>query len=417
MSETAVLEERREDTRYGYVAGEIVYTPAPALLTQEGPHGIHFDFNDGCRLRLPDGDWRVRLSDLDTGQTLYDAPSKGGQINSVKRYHIRFRIEVWDRGESAFRHDFSAEDRQVLVQFPVRTLGDTVAWFPYVEKFRALHRCRMACSMAAWLIPLFRDAYPQIEFIPHGPLDMARYYAAYNLCIFYGDDQGVHQPCDYRLVGLRAAVSHILGLDPDPAPPRLALPDAPPPLAEPYVCIATQSTAQAKYWNYPGGWDEIVRFLKEAGYRVVCIDRERVHGHGLIQNHMPREAEDQTGDRPLVERAHWLRHAAFFIGLSSGLSWLAWAAGPPVVLISGFTHPVNEFATPYRVINWHACNSCWNDMRLSFDNQNYLWCPRHADTPRQFECTRLITPASVKAVIRQIPGFGRHATLARSDAG
>ncbi len=75
----------------------------------------------------------------------------------------------------------------------------------------------------------------------------------------------------------------------------------------------------------------------------------------------------------------------------SGLSWLAWAAGCPVVLISGFTHPTNEFATPYRVINWHACNSCWNDPRHRFDHKDFLWCPRHAGTPRQFECTRLIT--------------------------
>ena len=60
-------------------------------------------------------------------------------------------------------------------------------------------------------------------------------------------------------------------------------------------------------------------------------------------------------------------------------------------MISGFTHPTNEFATPYRVINWHACNSCWNDVRHRFDHKDFLWCPRHAGTPRQFECTRLIT--------------------------
>ena len=76
--------------------------------------------------------------------------------------------------------------------------------------------------------------------------------------------------------------------------------------------------------------------------------------------------------------------------------------GAPVVLISGFTHPTNEFATPYRVINWHACNGCWNDVRHRFDHKDYLWCPRHAGTPRQFECTRLITAAQVISAIDQI---------------
>lgn len=77
-----------------------------------------------------------------------------------------------------------------------------------------------------------------------------------------------------------------------------------------------------------------------------------------------------------------------------------------MVLISGFTHPVNEFTTPYRVINWHACNSCWNDPRHRFDHKDFLWCPRHRDTSRRFGCTRLITPAQVTQTIATIPGFG-----------
>ena len=77
-----------------------------------------------------------------------------------------------------------------------------------------------------------------------------------------------------------------------------------------------------------------------------------------------------------------------------------------MVLISGFTHPTNEFATPYRVINYHTCNGCWNDPHLRFDHKDFLWCPRHKDTPRQFECTRLITVDHVKATLKRVPGFG-----------
>jgi hypothetical protein len=99
------------------------------------------------------------------------------------------------------------------------------------------------------------------------------------------------------------------------------------------------------------------------------------------------------------------------VGLSSGLSWLAWAAGTPVVMISGFTHPTNEFATPYRIVNYHACNSCWNDVRHRFDHKDFMYCPRHKDTPRQFECTRLITAEHVKTTISRIPGFGTRGTL------
>src|SRR5262249_53974300 len=207
-------------------------------------------------------------------------------------------------------------------------------------------------------------------------------------------------------VGLHRAAGYILGVDPSEEPPCIVLAEDNRPIADPYVCIAVQSSAQCKYWNNPNGWAEIVAFLKEAGYRVFCIDLKPMHGRGLVWNHMPHGVEDLTGDRPLIERARWLKHADFFVGLASGLSWLAWCTGTPVVMISGFSHPLTEFYTPYRVINYHACNSCWNDPLAGFDRGDFFSCPRHKGTSRQFECTRLITSDQVKQTIKRIPRFG-----------
>src|SRR5580704_9975467 len=144
--------------------------PAPAELpTQRGPKGLRFDFNDGCRLTLPEseGPWRVCLSDLDTGNILFQTELKAGRINSSKRYFIRFRLEVWQNGESLLVHDYSARDHDVLSQFPVGTLGDPLGWFPYAVKFQERHGCRLSCAMAERLIPLFKDTYPQIRFLTH----------------------------------------------------------------------------------------------------------------------------------------------------------------------------------------------------------------------------------------------------------
>ncbi|MCX4159748.1 MULTISPECIES: glycosyltransferase family 9 protein [Paraburkholderia] len=57
----------------------------------------------------------------------------------------------------------------------------------------------------------------------------------------------------------------------------------------------------------------------------------------------------------MAERVALLQHASAFVGMSSGLAWLAWACRTPVVMISGFTLPYNEFQTPYRVFNVHTC--------------------------------------------------------------
>ncbi len=385
--------------------------------TQEGPKGLRFDFNDGCRVLLPesDGPWQLRLSDLDTGNILYETKIKAGRVNSSARYFVRFRIEVSQNEESSLVHDYSAANRDVLIRFPVDTIGDVIGWFPYAVKFKEGHGCRLTCAMEARLITLLRDAYPDITFIAHDQVQPERYYATYSLAVYFRHGTMFHHrdyvPCDFRFVGLHRAAGYILGVNPDEVPPRIALRDDTRPIAEPYVCIAVQSTLQAKYWNNPTGWREVVEFLKESGYRVLCIDQKPIHGKGNVWTQMPAGAEDQTGDKPLLERARLLKHADFFVGLSGGLSWLAWAVGTPVVMISGLTHPRTEFTTPYRVINYHACNSCWNDPMADFNRDDFLSCPRHANTPRQFECTRLITAEQVKVVIRNIPAFGAKALV------
>ena len=378
--------------------------PAPASLpTQAGPHGIRYDFNFGARLVLPEGEFRARLSDADTANTLFETSRGGVTIHSSKRFFVRFRLEVWDGdGNALFDHDYDARGRAVLINLPVGTIGDTVGWLPYAVQFQRAHDCRLTVALADRMIPLFAASYPQISFLAHEAVETEQFYATYNIGLFFDDAACENQPTDFRQVGLHRTAAYILGVDPREEPPTLSLRDNSRPIAEPYVCIAVQASTHAKKWNNPHGWTKIVDTLKASGYRVVCIDRDRAHGAGLAWTHLPHGVEDETGERPLEERARWLAHADAFIGVSSGLAWLAWAAGCPVVMISGFTHPSNEFATPGRVINWHVCNSCWNDPRHRFDHSDYLWCPRHAGTARAFECTRSITAAQVEAAMRRV---------------
>ncbi len=386
------------------------YPPPAAIPTQEGPHGIRYDFNLGARIALPAGaNWRAVLKDLNTGNILFESKNQGATISSTKRFFVKFGFEVWRNDELVFTHEYDATDKDILIQLPIGTLGDILAWFPYVERFQETHGGNVTCALSPLLADLLRPAYPTLRLVDHDTVESEelaqKTYATYCIGLFFDDSQFVWQPTDFRHVGLHRTAGYILGVDPSEIRPRLALPDESRPIAEPYVCIAVQSSTQCKHWNNPDGWHQLIAFLKGAGYRVICIDQKRVGGSGLNYNHIPHGSEDFTGDLPLVERARFLKHAAAFVGLSSGLAWLAWAAGIPVVLISGFTHPNNEFETPYRVINWHTCNSCWNDVRLRFDHHDFMWCPRHAGTSQQFECTRLITGHHVIETVKTIPGL------------
>jgi autotransporter strand-loop-strand O-heptosyltransferase len=388
---------------------ENTFPPPPEAATQFDASGLRFDFNDGCRVQAPVGPdvWRIRLIDLDTGNFLFQTTPDfcGGSVRSAKKYYVRFRIEAWKGEKLVFEHNYDASGRNILIAFPVGTLGDTIAWASYATRFADRHKCKLTIAMAERLIPLFAGAYPDISFIDTKNAKTDGYYATYRVGLFFNDVERIHQPVDFRHVGLHRTAAHILGLDPAEASPRLAVPHGERPIAEKYVIIATQATSQCKYWNNPFGWREIIAFLKAAGYRVVCIDQKPVNGVGIVWNHVPAGAEDLTGQLSLEDCVNWIRHAEFFVGLSSGLSWLAWAAGAHIVMISGFTLPSTEFETPYRVINYHACVGCWEDPTLRFDHKDFLWCPRHAGTPRQFECTSLITAEQVKQTIRRISGF------------
>lgn len=155
------------------------YPPAAATPTQQGPSGIRFDFNLGCRVSVPKGDWRIRLRDLDTGNILYETEVKQAVVSSRKRYYLRCGIEVFARGELVFEHRYSATDRDVLIQFPVGTLGDVLAWFPFAARFADVHGCRLTCAMSGLIIPLLRDAYPHVRFVTHEEVEPERFYATY----------------------------------------------------------------------------------------------------------------------------------------------------------------------------------------------------------------------------------------------
>lgn len=390
----------------------------PATPTQEGKHGIFYDFNFSMRVTVPkpvEGEgWRIQLYDQDAEVGLLDQPCFDlGHAATAKHHYLNGRITVFKidkdgKQEEVFSHQYDARDKDVLIVFPVGSLGDSLGWMPYAEKFRKKHQCKLTVALGKPLIELFEKSYPEVKFVDAIEFSQQKnrppFYASYYIGLFFKDEDNHWQPQDFRQVGLHRTAGYILGVDPTEEPPKLTVEDDTRPIEEPYVVIATQASTQCKYWNNPFGWHHVITFLKSVGYRVICIDKEFAFGRDLVWNHIPNGAEDQTGPRSLTERARWLKHAEFFVGLSSGLAWLAWGAEIPVVIISGFTHPSTEFDTPYRVFSSHVCNSCWNDVRYQFDHQNFLYCPKHQNTPRQFECTKGISPQHVISMIKKIPG-------------
>ncbi|MBO4618971.1 MAG: autotransporter strand-loop-strand O-heptosyltransferase [Victivallales bacterium] len=369
--------------------------------------GLRFDFNNGYRIASPAAmpPCLVRVYDLETQTLLDERMLKPGQmVVGERKYFIRYRFEVVDRatGKMLACHDYDCVGKRVMIVVPDGGLGDNLAWLPYVEAFRIEHRADVTCVCGEWLIRLVKDQYLELHFLPIASHPSCEgFYASY-FCAIFTRERLSWRPSEHQYFGMQGSVARILGVRAVPRRTRLKL-DAPRPFPEPYVVIATMATNPAKFWNYPNGWNAVCRYLKRLGFRVLVIDRDhdlRIAGKDY---RVPSEAEDFTGRRPLSERIAFLQHAEFFIGLPSGLSWLAWCCRVPVVMLAGFTHDGSEFPTPYRVFNQNFCHGCWNDSGCFYDPKAPVWCPRHLGTPREIECTRSITPGMVVEQLNCIP--------------
>ena len=380
----------------------------PVLLGREG---VRYDFNYGCRVQVPAAGWRVRMRDLDTNNFICVDTLEAGEIAASRRkYFVRFQFDVFDGARLVFSHAYDATWRRVLIEIGSGALGDAIAWMPAVEAFRQQHECAVTVQLRPGLRALFEGAYPALQFVDGLPGDAQGdgepFYASYRIDRYLPYADRDHQPTDARVSSLQDFASYMLGVPAIERRPNIVLANRERTIGERYVCIGTQASAQCKYWNNPAGWPALIAHLKACGYRVLCIDREREYGLAGAPNTIPEGAEDFTGDRPLQEQASLLAHADFFIGVSGGLAWLAWALRTPVVLISGHSHPKAEFHTPWRVINFRVCNGCFNDTTVEFDGGDFDWCPRHSGDGRRFECTSAITPEQVMGVIEPLISSG-----------
>ena len=63
-----------------------------------------------------------------------------------------------------------------------------------------------------------------------------------------------------------------------------------------------------------------------------------------------KDYRDSHKSEKFQDRITDIFNCDFFIGLGSGLSWLAWALDRKVILISSFSAPYSEFYTPYRIL-------------------------------------------------------------------
>lgn len=315
------------------------------------------------------------------GKAVYGVKQKVGMWSKASvKYFLPWTITASVNGEEKFKTELNLAGKRVLISMGSKALGDSIAWIPYVEEFRKQHKCHIICS--GWWQEIFD--YPEIEFVKPGS-EVTDIYAVYNVGCY--DDQPNMNPKNWRECNLQQVASDILGIK--FVPIKAKLKQVPSVERKPYICFSEFSTMKSKFWNYEGGWQEIVDYCNKLGYECVSISAEKT-GLKNVTSHNGQSIQKTIED---------MNGCAFYIGLNHGPAWIAYALDKPCIMITGITEEWNDFPNPYRIANNHdTCGiGCFNDPTLKID-RGFTWCPRG----KNYACTAFITPSMVKEVIDKV---------------
>jgi len=330
-----------------------------------------------------DSEYNVKFFD-ESGICHYDNKIKSNHwIKLNRNYFTKWNTKILEDGVLIYDKTLDYKGKRVFINFDSRSLGDTISWIPYVLEFKNVHQCDVIVS--THLNHLFRNVYPELEFVEPGNV-VHNIHGQYNLGWFYDTNK---EPVLPNTIPLQQAATNILGLPYTEIKPRISYKIYDRPYEEKYITIATNSTAGCKFWTKEG-WQELINYLHSLGYKVINVSKEDNKFNNC----------EKVKNTEMDYTMNVIHHSEFFVGLSSGLSWLSWAMGKHVVMISNFTESDHEFTSNCtRITNPNVCNGCWNSPIHRFDKGDWNWCPVHKGTSRQFECHTSITS---EMVINQI---------------
>jgi autotransporter strand-loop-strand O-heptosyltransferase len=326
---------------------------------------------------------------IDNSNTVvYKTTLKSGMYSKLSRQYFNgIKYKIYHKERLIKEEDINFNNKKVFISFDSSSLGDTISWLPYCEEFRIKHNCEVVVSTFKNFF--FEKLYPNIKFVQPGSV-VNNIHGMFKIGWFYDNNLEPEYPSS---IPLQKAITNILGLDFKEIQSNVYFEPKERPYNEKYICIATNSTAGCKLWNNPNGWTELVKYLKDLGYKIINISKDGDKLDGVIN----------LKDDSMLNTMNVINHSEFVIGLSSGLSWLSWALNKHVVMISNFTESDHEFTINCtRITNPLVCNGCWNNPMFKFDKGDWNWCPEHKNTERHFECHKSITSEMVVNKIQHL---------------
>ena len=291
---------------------------------------LEVNFADGpyACLRDAEQEYLIDFINQDTGKSEYYVNLKNNHWGkSYHKFFINWDIQVKDKfGEIITSHKYNAAGKRVYIACGSKSLGDTLAWFPYALEFQKKHKCYVTVS--TFWNKFFKNKYPELNFVEPGET-VPNIYAMYELGWYYEGDtdklDGFKQPYDPKQFTLQQTATNILGLEYQEIIPRMDYQVKDRPFKEKYICISPHASAGTKYWQHETGWQTVINYINNVlGYKVVMISKEK-YNDAWETDKLPLKKKfenivDVTGDHPIEDIINMLHHSEMYIGVSSGLA-------------------------------------------------------------------------------------------------
>ena len=274
------------------------------------------------------------------------------------------------------------EGKEILMHFDSFCLGDTICFSAFIDPFLEFHKPKKVI-ISTFFPHLFQPTDKRYEFIS------ANQKSKFEIdkLIDVGYDKKNLEDIKY---GMMYATKRTMLLPQETKPGKCPVIPYERNITPNKITIAPESLKKIAQWNYFGsyGWQCLINELVNSGFTISNVSYENTMN---LQNVTGFHGHDD-----IRVALNEILSSRVFVGLSSGLAWLAWAYGVPVVMISGFTKEHNEFDC-YRVINKFSCYGCFN----IFQNVQST-CPLFIGTERENECHNSITPQMIIDKLNEI---------------
>jgi autotransporter strand-loop-strand O-heptosyltransferase len=363
----------------------LLRTPKPSDNNE-----IIINYFDGPRVEIKGNykkDYFVEFIDGNDVVRFSDTITNNMWTSCGIKYYVPWTIRI--NGEVV--NEFNLSGKRILISFESKSIGDTIAWAPYSIELMKQRNCKVILSTFhnEWFEG--SENYKDIEFIKPG--QSVNCDAIYRIGWFRDKVKGwgnlSSNPNQVNLIPLQQTITDILGLEYKEVNYGLNFKPSKRPIKNKYVVFGPQSTAGCKEWPLEN-WIELSKLLKSKGYEIMILSLNKYKIDGVRVNNT----------RDWNEVMNCLFHSEFFIGLSSGLSWMNWSLYKKTVMIAGFTQDDHECQTNVIRISNDVCIKCWNDPVLVFDPGDWDWCPVYKNTSHQHICQKSI---SVSQVFNQLP--------------